>query len=88
MSAWIEYLSAPEGLLKEMLSLSTNPVLLLSVILYPPSWQVKVPGKGKEANDGEPPGQAAALAGAAPAKAKVPAAAKRAAPSLKRLLMF
>jgi hypothetical protein len=86
---WIEYLNEPAaGLVKEMASKSENPDLLLSVTEKPPCSQVKGPGKGKELNEGEPLGQVAALAGAAPAKAKVPAAAKRTAPSLKRLFMI
>jgi hypothetical protein len=75
------------GLLKEMPSKSTNPILLLSVMLSAPCSQVKGPGKGKALNDVEPPGQAVALTGAAPATAMVPAVNKSAAPILKGLIM-
>jgi hypothetical protein len=65
-----------------------NPVLLLSVMLNAPCSQVNGPGKGKTLNDVEPPGQAAALTGAAPATAMVPAVNKSAAPILKGLIMI
>ena len=76
----------PPGLLKDIVSKLLNPENELKVNVKPPNVQLKP--AVKDPSDGDPLGQAAALAGAAPAKAKVPAAAKRAAPSLKRLFMI
>ena len=75
------------GFANEMASAGTNPVNEDRVNVKPPWSQLKASGVSVERAT-DPLGQAAALAGAAPAKAKVPAAAKRAAPSLKRLFMI
>jgi hypothetical protein len=72
------------GLENEMSSLPMNPLKPVKVNVNPPWVQLVILERGKDPGWG----QAAALAGAAPAKAKVPAAAKRAAPSLKRLFMI
>ena len=72
------------GLENEISSLPMNPLKPVKVNVNPPWVQLEILERGKDPGWG----QAAALAGAAPATVKVPAAAKRATPSLKRLLMI
>jgi hypothetical protein len=79
--------SVAVGLENDIESAPTNPLQLVKLKINPPWLQLKARGVNVERAADES-GQAAALAGAAPAKAKVPAAAKRAAPSLKRLFMI
>jgi hypothetical protein len=76
------------GFENEMLSEPENPENEFRVNLKSPWSQLKASGTKLESAKDPGFGQSAALAGAAPAKAKVPAAAKRAAPSLKRLFMI
>ena len=74
------------GLEKEMPSRPENPENELRVKENAPCSQVKA--RVKLEREGDPPGQAAALAGAAPTIAKVPAATKRDVACLRRLFMI
>jgi len=75
------------GLENDIASAPTNPLRLVKLKVNSPWLQLKARGVNDE-SEGDALGQSAALAGAAPATVKVPAAARRTAPSLKRLFLI